>query len=300
MNTILSVENTLNWSWSFTLKSIMKQMYNYKFIRVMRIPGCHIADDLVKFFDITLLQNLDTIHLVRDKKKVISRIGGLFVNRENPEERYDKELKQVAGIIATNCQLYNIGKRVNKNTFLIPNGVDLGKFKPAERKEDRPFTVGFAGNIWGRGLEYKGWTFYTQVTARLFGEIEEIHCLFNHNQIAHSKMPKEFYHKIDCLILPSKGEGCSNVTVEALACGVPVLLTKVGYHGEMLTDRKNCLFIKRDSKDIEDKIRELISNVSLREKIANNGRKFAEKYHDIKQIAKQYDRVFKEILKQRG
>ena len=109
-------------------------------------------------------------------------------------------------------------------------------------------------------------------------------------------MPSGFYHQIECLILPTIGEGCSNVVMEALACGVPVLITKVGYHGEMLEDKKNCIFIERDANDIEKKVMMLKNDPALRISLAENGRVFAEKHHDITEIAKEYDRIFKLVL----
>ena len=135
MLSILSVENDLNWSWSFGLQSL-KDRLDWDICRVRRIPACHIADDLVDHFDVTLLQNLDSIQLVRKNyQKVVSRIGGLHVDRKNPPTRYDKWLKKCGYIIATNNNLLKIAERVNKNSKLIPAGVDLELFKPADRPD---------------------------------------------------------------------------------------------------------------------------------------------------------------------
>jgi len=221
-----------------------------------------------------------------------------MVDKKNLGTRYDAELKKVGAIIATNQQLYEIGKRVNPNTFLIPNGTDLSRFKPADPNLNfkRQFTVGFCGNTWGQGLDYKGYQFYVQATIRIYGEVEGKKLLHAYKKIKHENMPEKFYHLIDCLVLPSRGEGCSNIIVEALACGVPVLCTKVGYHGEMLQDRKTCLFIERDVQNIMDRIMELKNNPALRIELSENGRKFAEEHHDIKKIAIEYNRIFKMIL----
>lgn len=132
---------------------------------------------------------------------------------------------------------------------------------------------------------------------RLYGSIDHKECLFYHSQIPHKDMPKEFYHKIDCLILPSLGEGCSNVTTEALACGVPVLTTKVGYHGEMLRNYQECLFIERDVGHIISMVRLLKASPSLWEQISKQGRTFAEKNHDIIDAARRYNKVFQHIIK---
>jgi glycosyltransferase involved in cell wall biosynthesis len=126
--------------------------------------------------------------------------------------------------------------------------------------------------------------------------VEQRHLLHNANQIPHCEMPSGFYHLIDALVLPSRGEGCSNVVSEALACGVPVLLTKVGFHGEMLQDKVNCLFVERDTDSIIEAVRHLIANPDLRRILAINGRKFAEEHHDVRKIAVMYDDIFKKIL----
>ena len=57
-------------------------------------------------------------------------------------------------------------------------------------------------------------------------------------------MIKDFYSNIDLLIHPvgPGREGTSNVIMEALALGVPVLTTThAGLHGELLVDGKNAL-----------------------------------------------------------
>ncbi len=299
--TVLSIENSYVWSWSFGLIAL-KDVMDYDFIRIKRIPACRIPIDLVKYFDITLLQNLDTIKQIQsDYKKVIARIGGMVIDDKNKADRHNLALNKVGAVIATNNQLYEIGKTVNGKTFLIPNGVDLDLFYPKEKspyqKDQREnFTVGFAGNIWGPGQIYKGWNYYSKAIDRLIGEVDHYEVLFDYNQLEHDDMPEKFFHKIDCLILPSKGEGCSNITMEALACGVPVLTTKVGFHGEMLKNGVDCLFIERNVADIVEKVLKLRGSKKLQETLSKNGREFAEKNHDIRMIARMYDQVFKTVL----
>lgn len=300
--TILSIEHSRRWSWSLTLDKISERLLQYKLIRILWQPGRMIEPDLVDYFDLTMIQNLDGIKCIKNKRKVVGRMGGFFVNKDNPSYRYDAELAQVAAVIATNGELFEIGKRVNDSTFLIQNGTDLQLFKPRLQRQQpynngsRPFVVGFVGNILGAGMHYKGWKYYVQATLRLRPKIETKNFLFGHNQILNNRMPEEFYHKIDCLVLPSLGEGCSNTIMEALACGVPVLLTKVGFHGERLDNGVNCLFIERDIDDIMEKIQLLMNTPELRMKLAFEGRLFAENNHDINKIAFEYNRVFKHIL----
>jgi len=292
---ILSYENCKDWSWAFALKD-MTENSDHRFVRVQRIPGCELDEDLVNFFDLALIQNVDSLKQIKDKSKVVCRMGGMLINDENPSTRYDNPLADCAAIISTNKQLYDVAVKVNDNAFQIPNGLDLEVFKPYPKKERR-FTLGFAGNIYGRGLDYKGWLLYDQAMLTLLPITDHIECLYGHSQIPHDRMSLDFYNRIDCLILPSMAEGCSNVTMEALACGVPVISTKVGYHGENLTDGENVLFIKREIIDVIKKIKLLMNDKSLQKILSINGRKFAENHHNIVEITKRYDEVFSLAIK---
>ncbi len=299
---VLSIENALGWSWGIVFKHLRRLLgVRYKIIRIRRNIKQEIDTDLLNSYPLILAQNIDNISLIKEcREKVVLRIGGMVIDSVNKGSRYDSQLAQVGAVIATNNQLKNIAERVNTNTYLIPNGIDLEIFKPPNKRPDRMFTVGFSGNIWGMGGNYKGWQFYVGTTLSLYGLVKKKECLHNgpkgQMQVKHEDMVREFYHKIDCLILPSMGEGCSNVVGEALACGVPVLITKVGYHGEMLKDGEDCLFIERDVQDIVDKVNMLLDSPELCYKLAVNGRKFVEKHQDIKVIAKKYDEVFQSVL----
>lgn len=281
--------------------------HKYKIIRIVDCFKNGALYELIDYFDLILIQNIDSIRRVEKERryKVITRMGGTrtFKLTKTP---FDDDMKTVAAIIATNGKLFEIGKLNNKNIHLIPNGINLNLFKPRKQRctpfddDDKwkPFMIGFAGNISGRMYStYKGWKYYTQATQRLYGEFQTLNALYNLDQIPHDEMPERFYHKIDCIVLPTLDEGCSNVTVEALACGVPVLTTKVGFHGERLEDGINCLFIERDVQDIMDKLMLLKNTLALRTKLAFEGRLFAENNHDINVIASEYDKIFQSVLK---
>ncbi len=296
---ILSVENSLSWSWSFALLSLKRALDCYRFVRIQRVPKYNIAPDLIDFFDVILLQNVDTLKLIDDNdsdnfKKVITRMGDIATDKS----KHGEQLKKVGAVVSTNKELHKVAESYNKNAYMIPNGIDLDLFKPLPVNpyaKSKPFTIGFAGNIHGAGQDYKGWNIYSSVLNSLY-YCDHVEALFNHNQISHDKMPERFYHKLDCIILPSKGEGCSNVTMEALACGVPVLITKVGFHGEFLKHGQNCLFIERTEQSIIDAVNKLINDKELHKRLCNAGRAFAEEYHDINTIAGMYDKVIKSVL----
>jgi glycosyltransferase involved in cell wall biosynthesis len=117
--------------------------------------------------------------------------------------------------------------------------------------------------------------------------------LFRTRQIPHDQMMKRFFHRIDILAHPTAGEGCSNTIMEALACGVPVITTQcAGFHGEMLKDGKNVVFCERTADSIEAAIRRFLKHPDMMADIGAAGREFAEKHHNIDDIAAQYREVF--------
>ncbi|MCK5016793.1 MAG: glycosyltransferase family 4 protein [Candidatus Peribacteraceae bacterium] len=303
---ILSIENCPNWSWSLKMTELLRFLpKKFEIARMHRgfTPGA--VDSLTAYFDLTLVQNADIIKQIttKSRRKVIGRMGGIrtFADKKTV---FDEELKSVGGIISTNGELNDVAVRNNPNCMLIPNGVDLTKFIPRERglpyddiAMQNKFTVGFAGNVSGKySMNYKGYRYFLGAVDRMILDVDRKSVLYGYSQVEHDDMPEKFLHCIDCLVLPSCGEGCSNITSEALACGVPVITTRVGYHGEMLEEGINCMFIERDINSIIGAIKTLKNDDNLRLGLSINSRRFAEEHHDIKKVAKAYSDMFELVL----
>lgn len=105
------------------------------------------------------------------------------------------------------------------NVCYIPNGVDTELF-------NRKFVVGFVSTKDSVG--HKGLPLIQQACQELGLELKIMH----ERYLPHERMP-EFYREIDCLVLASLSEGCSNPTLEALAMNKPVLSTRVGIADEL-------------------------------------------------------------------
>jgi UDP-glucose:(heptosyl)LPS alpha-1,3-glucosyltransferase len=59
---------------------------------------------------------------------------------------------------------------------------------------------------------------------------------------------------------------------EALACGLPILMTRVGGVSEYLRDGENGWFIDRNADDLADKFQALATNQALREEMSRHAR----------------------------
>jgi len=63
--------------------------------------------------------------------------------------------------------------------------------------------------------------------------------------IPHELVPM-YMNAADALCLPSRNEGCPNVVLEALACGTPVIASKVGGVPELVEHGRNGLLVEPD------------------------------------------------------
>lgn len=119
---------------------------------------------------------------------------------------------------------------------VIPNGIDLSIFTPRPRAEARAQLDLPAGErlalFAGRLNASKGEGFLAAACERagyrlmIAGPTQDPGALYlgalSANQLSVA------YSAADCVVLPSLYEACSYVLLEALACGVPVLSTRVG------------------------------------------------------------------------
>ena len=275
------------WSWTEIAKQLYSELAEHSFS--VEPSNIKTRSDV---YDVILTQQAIMLVNVKEKYKTITRLGSnsIFDGRYNMRELTDN-IKQCFAVIATNKYLYETAKRMNPNTFLIPNGLDINEWGVLPEKKGK-FTVGFVGNISTPDYrEYKGYDFIEQSCKQLKVELKT--ALYRDKQIPHEDMREKFYSAVSCIVHPTKGEGSSNTIMEALACGIPVITTRAaGFHGEMLEDGVNVLFCERSTDSVKECISRLKEDPKLCERLRINGRKFAQAYHDIKTIAKQYDVLF--------
>ena len=139
---------------------------------------------------------------------------------------------------------------------VLRNGVDLGRFRPLAQADIRR-RMGLTGPVWlsaGNLVELKGVHIVIEALARVTGVTlliagsgpregrlrrladrlavsDRVRFL---GEIPHAELD-EYYNAADALVLASSREGMPNVVLEALACGTPVIATRVGGTPELLT-----------------------------------------------------------------
>ena len=207
-------------------------------------------------------------------KSVLSSLSGVISVSE-----YNKELLFENGFI---------DKDINVGVF--PNGFDKNKFYLADKNSARKklnlpldkFIVAFTGTF----KESKG----VKELCEALNGLEDVCSLFMgkgdispdcKNILFCGSVPNDelvwYLNSADVFVLPTKGEGCCNAIVEALACGLPVVSSNLPFNDDIL-DESNSIRIDVDSVDeIKDAIVSLKTDEKLINELHTGAVKSAEK-----------------------
>ncbi|MEM2002644.1 MAG: glycosyltransferase, partial [Candidatus Methanomethylicaceae archaeon] len=113
----------------------------------------------------------------------------------------------------------------------------------------------------------------------------------------HSEMPS-WMNAADLLALPSHGEGLPNAIVEAMACGIPVVVTNVGGIPEVVEDNKSGFLIEKgDIDSLTAVIEDLLKDEEKRKEMGAYGRSVIEQSFSWQKSAKALRGLYDEILR---
>ena len=86
----------------------------------------------------------------------------------------------------------------------------------------------------------------------------------------------EFYQGLDALICASRTEGGPHPLLEASACQIPVISTRVGIAPELIRSGENGMLVERTVEAIRDAVIRLRDNRQLRLEMGRKARKVVE------------------------
>lgn len=93
--------------------------------------------------------------------------------------------------------------------------------------------------------------------------------------------------------------GIASSTIEAIACGVPVIISDSGDNMKEFKDGENgFIFPVKDSKILAEKIIYLLKNENLKIKFRENGLKIIGEKYDYRKEMGKAEKIYKEIVKQ--
>lgn len=184
---------------------------------------------------------------------------------------------------------------------VIPLGVDTRKFRPGNCKKrfgfaDDEVVVGFVGRL-GREKNLSVlYDAFNQLAGRLrllvVGEGIEQPVVERAVFVGRQDNVVPFYQAMDVFVLPSLTETTSLTTMEAMACGLPVIATRVGAIPEYVEDGKNGLLVEPgDVRELKEKLEVLVDNPVIRRELGARARSCILKKYSIAKTSVQLVKV---------
>lgn len=232
-------------------------------------------------------------------------------------KRVTKHNGIVVGVSKNTSNYY--GKLSNTNLNTIYNGCAKSNYK---REEDSNFCFCHVGDI----SVNKGWDIEIGAFSKVFKENKDKNlkfifagrlCNYSEEDINNvldnyellekdskylgivKNVQKEILSKSDVLLLASKSEGLPMCIVEAFSMGIPVIATDVGGIPEIVDNGINGYIIDRNEESLYKKMKELISNKELVNKMKKNAlQTYNDNFTDIimnEKYEKEYIKIYKEI-----
>lgn len=202
---------------------------------------------------------------------------------------------------------------------VIPGGVDVNKFKKVSTTDiDKMFDtkgekiVVFAGKL----TAYKGVKYLIRAAKKIKGKVlilgdgperKNLEKIMKDEKINNVKFIGhlgadtdfliKFYSRADVFVAPSIwDEPLGLVILEAMACETPVVVTRKGGIPLAVKDGQNGLFIRpRNSKEIAEKVNQLLNDEGLRLKMANKARQIAVERFSWEAIANRFENIYEKF-----
>jgi len=105
----------------------------------------------------------------------------------------------------------------------------------------------------------------------------------------------KLFNQSKILVMLSYNEGGPRVVLEAMACGVPVIATKVGLVPDIIKDGESGNIVRWEPAEIAGKIKDLISDSEKYGKYRKNGIEIANKF-EKQEMVKNYAEKLKSLL----
>ncbi|HEY7945139.1 MAG TPA: TIGR03088 family PEP-CTERM/XrtA system glycosyltransferase [Casimicrobiaceae bacterium] len=103
---------------------------------------------------------------------------------------------------------------------------------------------------------------------------------------------------LDCFVLPSLAEGVSNTILEAMACGLPVVATRVGANAELVEEDVTGRTVPAaDSAALAREMGAYFAAPALARQHGQAARRRAERKFSLERMVEDYDRVYAGLLR---
>jgi glycosyltransferase involved in cell wall biosynthesis len=204
----------------------------------------------------------------------------------------------------------------------IPNGLDVERFRPADaatrvelrRRLSLPedaVIVLFVGRLsTQKGVHdlYHVWqTTKPNATLVLVGSRHTVGAMDELPEtpgvIVRDFTPNivDYYHAADVFVLPSYAEGMSNAMLEAMACGLPSVATRIGAADEMVQDGSNGYLMQPgDREKLASSLGALIDDAAMRAAFSERAAAAIREQFSERAVVDRIEAAYDEMLTERG
>jgi glycosyltransferase involved in cell wall biosynthesis len=194
---------------------------------------------------------------------------------------------------------------------VIHNGIDTSIFLPREMNEsicdlpENKTVLLFTGNLSRR----KGADLLTAIMKQLGKDYLLLTTSGNRDKspanipyslnLGHLNLEQliDAYNRCDIFVLPSRLEGLSLSTLEAMACGKPVMAFNCSSFPELVVDGKGGFLCEKDNvRDFTDKIRYLAENREMLDRMGQFNRNRVEDLFTLEKMVNKYLEVYRSLV----
>lgn len=198
---------------------------------------------------------------------------------------------------------------IEKEMRMVRLGIDIKKFRPPEDKaeakraarmpSERP-VIGYCGRVTKEKNVEVLYEAFTRIKDKykakllIVGGSKEAEWMKEDPDVIVTGFTDnvvKYLQAMDIFVMPSITETTSLATMEAMACGLPVLATPVGRIIDYVKKGYNGYIIPKNSVDVlESKLRELLERKELMEKMGHNARQTMLPY-SWEKTAEEFEKV---------
>lgn len=272
--------------------------------------GCHYDNECKKYesncIDCPLLNKNNNLSV-----KVFNRKQKTY---NNTKDLYINGLSKWIANCAQKSTLFSAKKVLN-----IPNGIDINEFFPLNKKEAKEQLsfpenkkVILFGAVAATVDKRKGFDLLQEALKGMKLKMDKILTVFGSSQkqemeldglsyhylgrISGNKLLRTIYSAADVVVIPSRQENLSNVVLEALACGTPVVAFDIGGMPDMIKHKKNGYLAKEfNTSDLLAGIEWVLYNSDF-SKISENAHQTVKTQFESSIVAKKYIDAYKKLL----
>ena len=206
---------------------------------------------------------------------ILSSLAGIISVSE-----YNKTLLKETGFVSLKMPIGVFPNGYNKEKFFVMSQTEARKQLGFPEKD---FIVAFTGTF----KESKGITELNKAIEN----INDVSAIFmgkgslkpsGDNILFCDSVPNDklylYLNAADVFVLPTKGEGCCNAIIEALACGLPVVSSDLPFNDDILDETNSIRVDVNDINQIENAINKLKTDKSLLNGLREGAARSAEKF----------------------